>query len=86
MLVQQHAASFANGRPQYGYQILLNGSRLGFYDPIRRLLNRGIGRDPDQVLASTALLAGALTGCIGGESSTVTFHDFIPIDQVFPSF
>lgn len=51
--------------PAYGYQILLNGSRLGFYDPIRRTLNRAIGRDPDVVLASTALLAGALTGCIG---------------------
>ena len=50
---------------QYGYQILLNGSRLGFYDPIRRTLNRAIGRDPNTVLASTALLAGALTGCIG---------------------
>ncbi|WWD20781.1 hypothetical protein CI109_105258 [Kwoniella shandongensis] len=51
--------------PAYGYQILLNGSRLGFYEPIRKTLNKTIGRDPNEGLAATALTAGALTGCIG---------------------
>jgi solute carrier family 25 protein 34/35 len=52
--------------PAYGYQILLNGSRLGFYEPMRRLLNRVVGLDPSKVYASTAVTAGAATGCIGG--------------------
>ncbi|GFZ48008.1 Mitochondrial oxaloacetate transport protein [Saitozyma sp. JCM 24511] len=51
--------------PAYGYQILLNGSRLGFYEPMRRLLNRVVGLDPSKVYASTAVTAGAATGCIG---------------------
>ncbi|KAK8850598.1 hypothetical protein IAR55_004517 [Kwoniella newhampshirensis] len=51
--------------PAYGYQILLNGSRLGFYEPIRRGLNKTIGRDPNEGFAPTALTAGAVTGCIG---------------------
>jgi solute carrier family 25 protein 34/35 len=51
-------------------QVLLNGSRLGFYEPIRTGLNRAIGRRPDEGLISTALTAGAMTGCIGGESES----------------
>ena len=52
--------------PAYGYQILLNGSRLGFYEPIRKLLNRIVGLKPTDGNVGTALTAGALTGCIGG--------------------
>lgn len=52
---------------QYGYQILLNGSRLGFYDPIRKTINSTLGVDPEKGNAVTALASGALTGCIGGE-------------------
>jgi solute carrier family 25 protein 34/35 len=55
--------------PAYGYQILLNGSRLGFYEPMRRLLNRVAGLDPNRVYAFTAVTAGAATGCIGGMSA-----------------
>ncbi|WVO17315.1 hypothetical protein L204_105007 [Cryptococcus depauperatus] len=51
--------------PAYGYQVLLNGSRLGFYEPCRRLFNRSIGVDPDKGVAFTAMTAGAVTGCIG---------------------
>ncbi|RXK41945.1 solute carrier family 25, member 34/35 [Tremella mesenterica] len=59
--------------PAYGYQILLNGSRLGFYEPIRRMLNTAIGRDPAEGLISTALTAGALTGCIGAALGSPLF-------------
>ena len=52
--------------------MLLNGSRLGFYEPIRKGLNRVIGRRPDEGLISTALSAGALTGCIGGGFCLIT--------------
>jgi len=47
---------------------LLNGSRLGFYEPIRKSLNRLVGVRPEDGLVVTALTAGALTGCIGGKS------------------
>ncbi|ORY31281.1 mitochondrial carrier domain-containing protein [Naematelia encephala] len=59
--------------PAYGYQILLNGSRLGFYEPIRRGLNRGIGRNAQDSFAPTALTAGALTGCIGATLGSPLF-------------
>ncbi|ORX40930.1 mitochondrial carrier domain-containing protein [Kockovaella imperatae] len=59
--------------PAYGYQILLNGSRLGFYDPIRRTLNRVVGIDPTVVNMGTALTAGALTGCIGAALGSPLF-------------
>ncbi|WVQ95562.1 hypothetical protein IAU59_002659 [Kwoniella sp. CBS 9459] len=59
--------------PAYGYQILLNGSRLGFYEPIRRGLNRAIGRNPTEGVISTAITAGALTGCIGAALGSPLF-------------
>ena len=52
---------------QYGYQILLNGSRLGFYEPIRTTINGLVGLKAETGNMATALTAGALTGCIGGE-------------------
>jgi len=51
--------------PAYMYQILLNGSRLGFYEPFRRNINKFIGRRPDEQLPSTAILAGATSGAMG---------------------
>jgi len=51
--------------PAYVYQMLLNGSRLGFYEPLRRGLNRAFGVAPDQVPAGTAVAAGAISGVIG---------------------
>lgn len=47
-------------------QTLLNGSRLGLYEPCRRLFNRAIGKDPNEGVFITAITAGAFTGCIGG--------------------
>ncbi|WVQ86165.1 hypothetical protein IAT38_008333 [Cryptococcus sp. DSM 104549] len=59
--------------PAYGYQILLNGSRLGFYEPVRRSLNKAIGRDPAEGVAVTAITAGAVTGCIGAALGSPLF-------------
>lgn len=50
-------------------QTLLNGSRLGLYEPCRRLFNRAIGKDPNEGVFITAITAGAFTGCIGGTFS-----------------
>ncbi|KAJ7070758.1 mitochondrial carrier domain-containing protein [Mycena amicta] len=51
--------------PAYVYQILLNGSRLGFYEPFRRNINRFIGRRPEEQLPVTAVIAGASSGALG---------------------
>ncbi|KAF8323850.1 oxaloacetate carrier [Clavulina sp. PMI_390] len=51
--------------PAYLYQILLNGSRLGFYEPIRRFYNQSLGLDPDRVSPGLAVAAGATSGIIG---------------------
>ncbi|KAG8876268.1 Mitochondrial oxaloacetate carrier protein [Tulasnella sp. 331] len=51
--------------PAYVYQILLNGSRLGFYEPIRKATNRMVGQLPGEQLAATSLAAGAASGVVG---------------------
>lgn len=48
-------------------QILLNGSRLGFYESIRTNVNRLLGFSPKQQIMPTSVLAGAMSGVIGGE-------------------
>ncbi|GAA96845.1 uncharacterized protein L969DRAFT_478866 [Mixia osmundae IAM 14324] len=49
----------------YAYQIMLNGSRLGFYEPIRRRINRIAGRQTDAQTILGNLTAGALSGVVG---------------------
>ncbi|THH05749.1 hypothetical protein EW145_g4574 [Phellinidium pouzarii] len=51
--------------PAYVYQILLNGSRLGFYEPFRRTCNRIVGHSPTEQIAATSVAAGAGTGIVG---------------------
>ena len=52
---------------QYTYQVALNGSRLGFFEPIRRRINTLAGYGADETRAWTSLSAGATSGVIGGE-------------------
>jgi solute carrier family 25 protein 34/35 len=49
----------------YAYQILLNGSRLGFYEPIRKATNRLIGSNATEQIPVTSVFAGAASGVIG---------------------
>ncbi|KAF8846094.1 mitochondrial carrier [Paxillus ammoniavirescens] len=49
----------------YTYQILLNGSRLGFYEPFRRTINRAIGRPVTDQIPLTSIAAGAASGAVG---------------------
>ncbi|KAL5535664.1 OAC1 [Sanghuangporus sanghuang] len=51
--------------PAYVYQILLNGSRLGFYEPFRHGFNQIIGRAATEQIASTSIAAGAASGIVG---------------------
>ncbi|CAE6378083.1 unnamed protein product [Rhizoctonia solani] len=51
--------------PAYVYQILLNGSRLGFYEPFRRSFNSVIGRQGTEQVFATSIAAGAASGLVG---------------------
>ncbi|KAI9445067.1 oxaloacetate carrier [Lactarius indigo] len=51
--------------PAYAYQILLNGSRLGFYEPIRRTANQFVGLDAKEQSPFTSVFAGAASGAVG---------------------
>ncbi|KAH9947120.1 mitochondrial carrier [Amylocystis lapponica] len=59
--------------PAYAYQILLNGCRLGFYEPIRRWTNSTIGVSPDMQLPLTSVFSGALSGAIGASFGNPLF-------------
>ncbi|KAH9824235.1 mitochondrial carrier domain-containing protein [Melampsora americana] len=49
----------------YAYQFALNGSRLGFYEPIRRNVNTLFGYDPSNVKMWICVSSGGLSGLIG---------------------
>ncbi|KAK4047781.1 Mitochondrial oxaloacetate carrier protein [Microbotryomycetes sp. JL221] len=49
----------------YAYQIALNGSRLGFYEPIRHRLNALAGLQATDLRVWSSLTAGASSGIIG---------------------
>ncbi|KAI0001885.1 mitochondrial carrier [Russula vinacea] len=51
--------------PAYAYQILLNGCRLGFYEPIRRATNQLIGSNAKEQIPVTSVFAGAASGVVG---------------------
>ncbi|OAX36212.1 mitochondrial carrier [Rhizopogon vinicolor AM-OR11-026] len=49
----------------YAYQIPLNGSRLSFYEPFRRTINRAFGWAATEQIPVTSLAAGAASGTVG---------------------
>ncbi|KAJ7751185.1 mitochondrial carrier domain-containing protein [Mycena maculata] len=59
--------------PAYAYQMLLNGARLGFYEPFRRGINKFVGRRPDEQLPATAIIAGATSGAVGASLGNPLF-------------
>ncbi|KAI6153861.1 mitochondrial carrier [Pisolithus tinctorius] len=48
-----------------GPAMLLNGSRLGLYEPFRRTINRIIGRPVTDQIPLTSVTAGAVSGALG---------------------
>ncbi|KAF8078952.1 oxaloacetate carrier [Lyophyllum atratum] len=59
--------------PAYAYQILLNGSRLGFYEPFRRNINQVFGIAPEEQVPFTSILAGASSGAVGASLGNPLF-------------
>jgi len=49
----------------YVYQFALNGSRLGFYEPLRQSIISLSGQDPSRVKLWSSVAAGASSGVIG---------------------
>ncbi|KAI9601016.1 hypothetical protein H4Q26_000813 [Puccinia striiformis f. sp. tritici PST-130] len=49
----------------YTYQFALNGSRLGFYEPLRQSICSLSGQEPTKVQLWSSVSAGALSGVIG---------------------
>ena len=57
----------------YIYQILLNGSRLGLYEPIRYGLASLIYKDPHYQSIGINMFSGATTGVIGAACGSPFF-------------
>ena len=55
------------------YQILLNGCRLGFYEPIRSNLTTAIYSDPKVQSLGANIFAGAASGVIGAAAGSPFF-------------
>ncbi|GAA5821292.1 hypothetical protein JCM11251_004556 [Rhodosporidiobolus azoricus] len=49
----------------YTYQVFLNGSRLGFFEPFRHTLNSLAGLGPNETRAWSSVGAGAMSGVVG---------------------
>lgn len=47
--------------------MVLNGSRLGFYEPFRRKMNEVVGSGVSDQIWWVNLSAGATSGAVGGE-------------------
>ncbi|KAJ5620129.1 hypothetical protein N7510_004113 [Penicillium lagena] len=57
----------------YVYQVLLNGCRLGFYEPIRANLTNAIYNDPKVQSLGANVFAGAASGVIGAAAGSPFF-------------
>ncbi|EPS32492.1 hypothetical protein PDE_07452 [Penicillium oxalicum 114-2] len=57
----------------YIYQILLNGCRLGFYEPLRSTVTNAIYSDPNVQSLGVNVFAGAASGVIGAAAGSPFF-------------
>ena len=59
--------------PAYFYQILLNGCRLGFYEPLRKGLTQTVFRDHKVQSLGVNVLSGAASGVLGAAAGSPFF-------------
>jgi solute carrier family 25 protein 34/35 len=57
----------------YIYQVLLNGCRLGFYEPMRNTLTNLIFRDPKTQSLGVNMFCGATSGILGAMAGSPFF-------------
>lgn len=58
---------------QYIYQVLLNGCRLGFYEPLRASVTSAVYNDPTFQSLGANVFAGAASGVIGAAAGSPFF-------------
>jgi solute carrier family 25, member 34/35 len=71
LVMLQRVASLM--RRQYIYQIMLNGCRLGFYEPIRSNLSQVFLHDPQKQNFGINIFSGASSGIIGAAAGSPFF-------------
>ncbi|KAI9894438.1 MAG: Mitochondrial oxaloacetate carrier protein [Vezdaea aestivalis] len=57
----------------YIYQMTLNGCRLGFYEPLRKMLTTSIFQDPNVQSLGVNIFSGAASGIIGAAAGSPFF-------------
>ncbi|KAM6498670.1 Mitochondrial carrier domain containing protein [Amanita muscaria] len=72
--------------PAYAYQILLNGSRLGFYEPFRRSLNKLFNQPIENHIPFTSVAAGASSGAVGAALGNPLFLIKARMQAYSPAF
>ncbi|KAF3910790.1 Mitoferrin-2 [Dactylellina cionopaga] len=70
----------------YIYQILLNGCRLGFYEPIRSSTTLLIAGDPTRQVTYVNVFAGATSGIIGAIAGSPFFLFKTRLQSYSPAF
>ncbi|KAJ2935637.1 hypothetical protein H1R20_g1460, partial [Candolleomyces eurysporus] len=67
-------------------KILLNGSRLGFYEPFRHSFNSLFGQAPTAQIPFTSVLAGATSGAVGAALGNPLFLIKARMQVQLPSY
>ncbi|KAI1000927.1 Mitochondrial oxaloacetate transport protein [Podosphaera aphanis] len=72
----------------YVYQMVLNGCRLGFYEPVRQTLTMALGSDPQTQNMGVNVISGATSGILGAalgspffliKTRLQSFSPFMPV-------
>jgi solute carrier family 25 protein 34/35 len=66
------ASNWADAR-QYVYQMVLNGCRLGFYEPLRKTLTSAIYTDATKQSFAINIFSGAASGILGAAAGSPFF-------------
>ncbi|EXJ84471.1 solute carrier family 25, member 46 [Capronia epimyces CBS 606.96] len=70
----------------YIYQILLNGCRLGFYEPLRAACSNLVFKDPNVQALSVNIFSGATSGILGAMAGSPFFLAKTRLQSYSPFF
>ncbi|EEP80126.1 mitochondrial oxaloacetate transport protein [Uncinocarpus reesii 1704] len=62
-----------NSKDPYVYQVLLNGCRLGFYEPLRECLTSVLYKDSNYQSLGVNIFSGAASGILGAAAGSPFF-------------
>lgn len=78
---------------KYVYQMILNGCRLGFYEPLRKTATTAVYKDPTRQSLGINIFAGASSGILGAAAGSPfflvktrlqSFSPFLPVSTQHP--